>query len=117
MDNGDLVGKKGRVEIYQATYEEPVLKQDTDVTAAKVGSKIDALRISFREALGLKNRTGAGTTLDGTTLRGGQLEKCRGIDDQLLRAMQQTGFPEPEHRSKCLIRIHIGRRSQLDVDV
>jgi len=57
------VGKKSGVEVAQAAYEETVPKQDTDVTAAKVGSKIDALRVSFREALGFENQMGVGQPL------------------------------------------------------
>jgi hypothetical protein len=72
LENRDLVGKKSRVEVAQAAYEEIVLKQDTDVAAAKVGSKIDASKVPFIEALGFEIKRG----LDGTTPRDKQLEKC-----------------------------------------
>jgi hypothetical protein len=69
------VGKNSRVDVAQVAYEETVLKWDTDATAAKIGSKIDVLRASSREALGFENQTGARITLDGTTLRDKQLKK------------------------------------------
>jgi len=61
-------------------YEETALKHDPEVTTAKVENKIDSLRVSYREALGFEGQTGSGTTLDGTTLRGKQLEKCPTFD-------------------------------------
>jgi hypothetical protein len=75
VENRDLVGKKSRIELARAAYNDTVLMQDTDVTATKVGIKIDALRVSFRGVLGFDNQTGAGTTLDGTSLRDKQLEE------------------------------------------
>jgi len=69
------VGKWSWAGITQSVYEENTLKCDTEVTITKVGNKIDALRISYREALGLQNQTGNRITLDGTIHRDKELEK------------------------------------------
>jgi hypothetical protein len=80
IENKDQVGKRSRADIAYFAYEETALKHDMEVTLTRVGNKIDALRVSYREALGLRNQTGNGTTLDGITLRDKQSKKCPTFD-------------------------------------